>query len=132
MSEAENQFLVAVVNSNEEIVDLIRLLLDDAGIPSIAGHVLDFRRGRQDWVAFLQSYNPRVIIYDIAPPYDENWKFFQVIKDSKEAEGRQFILTTTNKAALEKLVGEIGAIEILGKPFDLDEVVTVARKKLKM
>ena len=132
MAEAENRFLVAVVNSSEEIVDLIRLVLDDAGIPSIGAHVFDFKRGRQDWVTFLQSYNPRVIIYDIAPPYEENWKFFQLVKDSKEAEGRQFILTTTNKAALHKLVGEIDAIEILGKPFDLDEIATVARQKLQM
>ena len=111
MAEAENNSLIAVINSSKSIIDLIRLFLNDEGIPSIGGQVPDFRRGRQDWVAFLSDYNPKVIIYDIAYPYEENWKFFQLVKDSKEAEGRQFILTTTDKAALERLVGETNAIE---------------------
>ncbi len=72
-----------------------------------------------------------MIIYDIAPPYEENWKFFQLIKGAKAAEGRQFVLTTTNRAALEQFVGEIDAIEIIGKPFDLDEVLTTVKKKLQ-
>jgi hypothetical protein len=94
-------------------------MLDDAGIASISGHVIDFKKGRQDIVAFLKGYNPKVIIYDIAPPYEENWKFFQLVRDTKEAEGRQFVLTTTNQAALEKLVGKTDAIEIIGKPISV-------------
>lgn len=132
MAEAENHSFVAVINSNKSIIDLIRLFLNDEGIPSIGGLVPDFKRGRQDWIAFLKSYNPKVIIYDIAYPYEENWKNFQLVKDSKEAEGRLFILTTTDKSALEQLVGETNTIEILGKPFDLNKVVTVVKQKLQI
>lgn len=131
MPETENRSLVAVINSNEDVVESIRLMLDDDGIRSVAGHVIDFKRGRQDFVAFLKEHDPRVIIYDIAPPYEENWRFLQLLKDSQEAQGRQFILTTTNKAVLERLVGQTDAIEIIGKPFDLDEIVTAAKEKLQ-
>ncbi len=131
MSETVNHPLVAVINSNEDVVDTIRLMLDDVGIRSVAGHVIDFKRGRQNFVAFLKEHDPAVIVYDIAPPYEENWRFFQLIKDSQEAQERQFILTTTNKAVLERLVGQIDAIEIIGKPFDLDEIVTATKEKLQ-
>ena len=130
MPETENAALVAVINSNEEIVDTIRLMLDDDGIRSVAGHVADFKRGRQDFIAFLTEHDPAVIIYDIAPPYEENWRFFQLIKGSQESQGREFVLTTTNKAVLERLVGQTDAIEIIGKPFDLDEITTAVKKKL--
>lgn len=131
MAETRAIYLVAVINSNEDILDSIRLILDDAGIPSISGHVIDFKKGRQSLVAFMEEYKPKVIIYDIAPPYEENWRFFQLVKDAKEVEGCQFVLTTTNKAALEKFVGETDAIEIIGKPFDLNEIVIAVKKQLQ-
>ncbi len=131
MAEAGNTYPVAVINSNEDIVESIRLILEDAGILSISGHVVDFKKGRADLTAFLKDYNPQVIVYDIAPPYEENWQFLQLVKDAQQAQGRQFVLTTTNKAVLERLVGQTDAIEIIGKPFDLDEIVTAVKKKLE-
>jgi DNA-binding NtrC family response regulator len=71
-----------------------------------------------------------VIIFDIAPPYEENWTFFQLIKNVKEVEGRKFIITTTNKGILETFVGKTDAIEIVGKPFDIEEIVTTVKKTL--
>jgi hypothetical protein len=37
--------------------------------------------------------------------------------------GRKIVLTTTNKAVLERIVGPTDAIEIVGKPYDLQQVV---------
>jgi hypothetical protein len=64
-------------------------------------------------------------------PFEANWQFFQQVQRATEAQGRQFILTTTNKAALEKLFGKTEAIELLGKPEDLNEIVTAVKKKLQ-
>jgi hypothetical protein len=47
--------------------------------------------------------------------------------DGDQMRGRQLVVTTTNKRALE-LVGETGAIEIIGKPYDLDHVVDAVKK----
>ncbi len=68
---------------------------------------------------------------DIAPPYEENWNFFQLMKNSQAARGRQFVLTTTNKKILEDLVGKTSTIELVGKPFDLDEIVKAVQKMMK-
>jgi CheY-like chemotaxis protein len=123
--------VVAIINSNEDIVEAIRLILGDAGFVTVGAHLVDFKKGRLDLVSFLEEHNPRVIVLDIAPPYEENWNFFRLIQNSQAANGRQFVLTTTNKKILEKLVGKTPTIELVGKPFDLDEIVKAVQKMSK-
>jgi hypothetical protein len=40
------------------------------------------------------------------------------------------VLTTTNKRALDALVGRTPAQELVGKPFDLDALVQAVRRAL--
>jgi DNA-binding NtrC family response regulator len=40
------------------------------------------------------------------------------------------LLTTTNKDALAECVGSTEALEIVGKPYDLDELLTAVRRAL--
>ncbi len=121
---------VAILNSSDEIVETLQILLDEEGFHTVGGHVTDFKKGKRDFVAFCQEYDPQVILFDISPPYEENWTFLQLLQNTKEAAGRQFVITTTNKAVLEKLVGKTGAIEVVGKPFDLEEIVATVKKRL--
>src|SRR5690349_19503607 len=111
MTSTSEPNVVAVINSNEDIVESIRLILGDAGFVTVGAHLVDFKKGRQELVAFLQEHNPKVIVLDIAPPYEENWNFFQLMKNSQEVSGRHFVLTTTNKKILEGLVGKTPTIE---------------------
>ena len=130
MCDKKPEPMIAVINSNEDIVEMIQLMLEETGYLSVGAHVIDFKKERNDFLHFCQEHNPQVILFDIAPPYEENWKFFQLLKNTKVAEGRHFLLTTTNKQALERLVGETEAIEILGKPFDMDEIIAAVRQLL--
>jgi DNA-binding response OmpR family regulator len=132
MTSAPEPNIVAIINTNEDVVEAIRLILGDAGFVTIGAHLVDFKKGRRDLVAFLQEHNPRVIVLDIAPPYEENWNFFQLMKNSQAARGREFVLTTTNKKILEDLVGKTSTIELVGKPFDLDEIVKAVQKMMKV
>jgi len=131
MTRAPEPNVVAIINSNEDVVEAIRLILGDVGFITVGAHLVDFKKGRRDLVSFLQEHNPRVIVLDIAPPYEENWNFFQLIQNSQAARGRQFVLTTTNKNILEELVGKTHTIELVGKPFDLDEIVKAVQKMSK-
>ena len=122
---------VAVINSNEDIIELLRLLLEDEGFHAVGEHLVSFKKGRADFAAFCQEHQPEVFVLDIAPPYEENWTFFNLLRDSKAAEGIPFVLTTTNKDVLEKFVGQTDTIEIIGKPFDIEEVVKAVKTALK-
>jgi hypothetical protein len=77
MAETGNTYLVAVLNSNEDVVEALQLILTTAGISCIGAHIVDFRKGRKDLLAFLGAYNPKVLLFDIAPPLEANWQLFQ-------------------------------------------------------
>ncbi len=122
--------LVAVVNTSEEISELVQLVLQHEGIRTVVAFTTDFKRGRQDLGAFLRQYDPPVVVWDIAIPYAENWEFFQRVRESEVGQGRTFVLTTTNKRALEAFVGATPTLELLGKPYDIDALVAAVRRAL--
>jgi len=63
-------------------------------------------------------------IWDIAPPYERNWNFFKLLRSARPLDHCHIVLTTTHKQHLDTLAGhDTGAIEIIGKPYDLQVIV---------
>jgi DNA-binding NtrC family response regulator len=123
---------VAVINTNEDIVEMLSTALEQAGFDVASRHVTDFKRGRTDFEEFLDQHDPKVIVYDIAPPYRENWEFFQTLSRSEAGRNCQYVLTTTNKKLTTEAAGkDVGAFEISEKPYDLNVIVDSVRRNLK-
>ena len=115
---------IAVINSSEDTVEMLRTCLQQEGFTSVVTtHVTDIKRGRTDFVEFLATHDPQVLVYDISIPYEENWNFLRLLMSSDDMEGRRVVITTTNKKVLESFVGKTDAIEIHGKPYDLRAIV---------
>jgi hypothetical protein len=51
----------------------------------------------------------------------------RLLLDSESMRGRKVVLTTTNKKRLEELVGATDAFEIVGKPYDLEQIVNAVK-----
>ncbi len=115
--------VVAILNANEDLVEVLRIALEMQGFHTAGGHVTDIKRGRLGLDAFREQHRPDVLVYDVAPPYEDNWNFLQELRTSGRLEGLPVVVTTTNKVALDALVGETGAQEIIGKPFDIQALV---------
>lgn len=120
---------VAILNSNDEIMILLREALEEEGFSVATGHVFDFRTGDADLLDFIRQYDPAVVIVDIAPPYEHNWRFFETLSALPSARGREFVVTTTNARALASFGGS-AAVEILGKPYDLRQIVAAVKSAL--
>lgn len=123
--------VIAVINSNEDTVDLLRECLNRHGFTFVVtAHVHDIRDGAMDFLEFVRSHQPELFVYDISIPYDRNYRFLEFLMSSEVMTGRPVVVTTTNKAALDKLVGPTDALEIIGKPYDIDQIVGAVKRTL--
>lgn len=75
MMDAGTLHTVAVIHDDEDIVETLRLLLEEEGYHAVGELLWNFKEGRADFAAFCQQHQPEVIILDIPPPYQENWSF---------------------------------------------------------
>ena len=124
--------VVAILNSNDDLVEMLRSLLEHAGFVAVTGHVDDVRRGELDLVNFVKQHEPDVIAYDLVPPYDRSWNYLDLLRDSEPLRGRPFVLTSVNAERAAEVVGHSELVyEIIGKPLDLDRVVAAVKEASK-
>ena len=122
---------VAVFNSSEDTVELLRYTFEEAGFQTVAGHVPDIKRGQLDFLAFIEQHDPVAVVIDISMPYAENWKFVRLLRDLGVMQTRAVVLTTTNKRALDEMVGATDTIEIVGKPYEPANILDAVLKALE-
>src|SRR5690349_5369704 len=105
-------------------------MFEQHGFETVSAHIDQIKRGEVDFVDFVTTHDPQAVVYDIAPPYDHNWTFLKLLRNTDVMRGRPVVLTTTHKANLERLVGPTEAIEIIGKPYDLEQVTKAVTRAL--
>ena len=117
--------VIALFNASDDTIDMIQNLLTESGSEQtlIWCHFADLKKGNVDFGKYMEQHNPEVVIFDLSPPYDENWHFFKTMRDAKTMKGRGVVLTTTNKNRLDEVLGEDShALEVVGKPLDLKRI----------
>ena len=117
--------VVALFNASDDTIDMVQGLLKttDTGQSLVWCHFADLKKGIVDFEKFLNKYNPEVVIFDISPPYDENWQFFKTMRDADTMRHRGAVLTTTNKNRLDEVLGQDShALEVVGRPKDLQQI----------
>jgi DNA-binding response OmpR family regulator len=125
--------VIALFNASDDTVDMVQRMLGASGFDCLVGcHFSDLKKGTIDFARYLGKHQPQVVIFDISPPYRENWDFFNTLRGGKAMEGRGLVLTTTNKKRLDETVGKDSeALEIVGKPYDLDQITVAIRAALE-
>ena len=124
--------VVAVFNTSPDTVELLRLTLQPAGIVAVSAYTYEIRDGKIDLNAFMAAHRPQVIIYDVAPPYDANWRLLQHVRSNPAVKGVRWVITSTNPVHVDKLAGRDETIyEIVGKPYDLDRIAAATKEALR-
>ena len=122
---------VAIFNSRADFIDDLRKALDREGFPTVTALLAEIQDGTLDLAAFLEAYDPRVIVYDLPCPFERHWNFLRLLRQSDALRKRTWILTTTDKRALDAAVGASGMIEVVfGEPFSVGEVVDAVHHAL--
>jgi len=131
MSRTTTRTPVAIFNSRAEFIDGLREALDHDGLPTATALLAEIQDGTLDLVAFLEAHDPRVIVYDLPRPFERHWNFLRLLRQTDVLRKRTWILTTTDKKALDAAVGASGVIEIIyGEPYGVDEIVEAVRHAL--
>lgn len=121
--------VVAIVNTNPDLVRLLRMAFEKAGFIVFEIFIEDIKLGAANVDAFLSQHNPKVIVYDLAPPYDVNWRFLDHLRTATGFKGRQFVLTSVNVRNAEQVVKDDESVyEIVGEEKDIAEVVRAVRE----
>jgi CheY-like chemotaxis protein len=116
--------VVAVINSNEDLVRIVREALEDDGYTVATAHIAHIKQGQEDLLLFLDQHEPDVVVWDLAPPYSENWTFLQTLRAIPQFARRALVLTTVNSAALKAEVPDVQAQELRGRRDDLGPLLS--------
>jgi DNA-binding NarL/FixJ family response regulator len=131
MSRPTTRTPVAIFNSRAEFINGLREALDREGLPTATALLAEIQDGTLDLVAFLEAHDPQVIVYDLPCPFERHWNFLRLLRQADARRKRTWILTTTDKKALDAAVGASGVIEIVfGEPYSVGEVVDAVHHAL--
>jgi DNA-binding NarL/FixJ family response regulator len=121
------QPVVAVINTNPDLVELLKARIEAAGFVVLVMHVEDIRAGL-DLESVLDQHDPQVIVYDVVMPYERNWRFLQHLRETTLRD-RRFVLTTPNEKGIRQLVGRDQKVyEVLDDRGDVDDIVQAVRE----
>jgi CheY-like chemotaxis protein len=121
--------VVAIVNTNPDLVRILRVSLEQVGFVVLVIHIEDIKLGSTDVDMLLDQHDPKVIVYDVAPPYDQNWRFLDHLRTHTDFRGRQFVLTSVNTKRLRDIVkNDESVYEVAGQPTDIEEVIRAVRE----
>jgi hypothetical protein len=103
--------------------------LERAGFVVFEIYIEAIKLGSADVDSLLKQHDPKVIVYDLAPPYDMNWRFLEHLRTVTRLKGRQFVLTSVNARNAEAAVGNDESVyEVVGEERDIAEVVRAVRE----
>ena len=119
--------VVAVVNTNPDLVEMLKARIEAAGFIVLILHIVEIRGGL-DVRAVLAQHDPQVVVYDVVMPYDRNWRFLEHLRETT-FKGRRFVITTPNQRAIERLVGKDDEVyEVVDDSGDIDTIVQAVRE----
>jgi CheY-like chemotaxis protein len=120
--------VVALFHSNPDATVLITRLLESAGFTVVPALIPEVRDGRCDVDALMTDHDPSVVVYDIGPPYAENWAMFQHHRARPSMCACRFVITAADATEVERLAGRDGQIEVVDKDSDLGELVHAVKE----
>src|SRR5687767_3599195 len=116
--------VVAVFNASEDTVDFLSIFFEQQGFRAVGRTWPALEPLDPDVVrAFMSQYKPQVIVFDVSFPYELNWQRFREFQRLGDDCRVPVVLTTTNERGLTDCIGATGMLEILGKPYDLEQLM---------
>lgn len=108
---------ILIVDDDESIRQVVSIFLSDEGY-KVAGV-----GNGQAALDIVPHFQPDIIILDLRMPIMDGWEFVRCYRDQPGAHAPIIAFVAALRAEEEQQ--EIGAVGLLAKPFDLDELLSV-------
>ncbi len=109
---------VLIFDNSSDILELLSTDLQCRGCAVTTASVSAIRHGEIDGAQLIEASAPDVVVFDVALPYEANWRVAMDLQADPRVR-MPFVLTTTNAQVVRRLIGR-DLIELVGKPYDLD------------
>ena len=119
---------VLAVNTDSGVLALLSKALEDAGYEPIPMRLADLNVGG-GLLPFATRLLPDAIVYDVGPPYVENWSRLQGVL-ATGAITMPVIVTSTDPEAFRDHIGSGKVYALVGKPFELGTLTNELRAAL--
>jgi hypothetical protein len=121
--------VVAIINTSDDLVELLKVNIEATGYLVVTVHISEIRSAHFDVETWLKVNDPKVVVYDVAAPYDKSWRFLDHLRSSPAFAGRHFVLTSPNVARVHQVVKtEETVYEVVGQAEDLERVVQAVKE----
>lgn len=107
---------ILIFDDDESIVDVLTIILDEAGY-----RVISAIEGKEA-LGLTKKEKPDLILLDILMSGMNGKEFKESLKEIKGANEIPIIVISAN-AKTEEISKEIGAVDFITKPFEIDEVL---------
>lgn len=114
---------ILVVENNKDILDLISLVLDEAG------YEVNLYQSETNIFEKIIIFQPDAILLDIVKPTTEGTELCRQIKAAEGTSHIPVIVLSTH-TQIHK-VKDVCADEVLEKPFDIDGLIEILNEQLK-
>jgi DNA-binding NtrC family response regulator len=130
-SEPGRPTVVAIVDTSPDTIGLLAEGIERAGFVVVSALTHEIRNGHLDLRAFVEQHRPKVFVYDIAPPYERNYRLLQHVRAVAD-HGIRFVLTSTNAAHVQQLVGRDDRVyEVIDRSLNIDLIVSAVKEAAK-
>ena len=128
---SKDEPVIAIFNASEDTVDMLTVFFEQQGFRAVGRTWPALQPLDADVaVSFMREHQPHVIVFDVSFPYEPNWQRFRDFEALGDHHQVPVVLTTTNVRALTEWIGSTDALEIVGKPYDLEQLLAAVRRAL--
>lgn len=113
---------VLVVENNKDILELISIVLEDAG------YEISLYLNEKGIFEHIVEFKPHAILLDIIKPTIEGTELCRQIKDAEGTKHIPVIVLSTHPQI--KKVKEVCADEVVEKPFDIEGLLAAVSEQL--
>jgi DNA-binding response OmpR family regulator len=124
--------VVALFDGSHDTTETVRRMLDALGFNCVVGcRLADLKTGGVNFSHYLIANDPDIVLLDVCVPYAANWKFCQALVKCNAMFHRGVVFTTPDKKAFDEALDDHSTADgVLGKPYDLDQIVAAIRISL--